>query len=290
MRCPHCRGEIPPGSQFCGVCGNNVTTPPTSGGSSRPRGSDPALSPSLFELPVSPGARRARVGMLLALNLLLAGGGIALFNGYLDKREQAAHASEAGTPSEQANESDSVPPTPVVKPVGDNALKAADAGPSAAPPSDAARASGPAPTPTPAPTPAPKPDTVATRVVDAGPPPRQARRPAPAEPPGEDEGKRVQVLASQISLVVSRHQGQLTRCYQNAAKANGPGQPLEGRIRLQFSIHPDGKARSVGVVSDDTGSRVLSKCLVGLVGSWTFPSSGSDALDFVWPFDFQAPQ
>jgi hypothetical protein len=122
---------------------------------------------------------------------------------------------------------------------------------------------------------------------DPGVDPGTEPQPVPTQ---EEEARRIEVLAAQISLVVQRHQGQLQRCYKSAAKVSTPEQPLEGRVRLQFAIHPDGKARGISVLSDEIGSANLSNCLIGMMGSWTFPSSGSEALDFVWPFDFQAPE
>ncbi|MCP4446368.1 MAG: AgmX/PglI C-terminal domain-containing protein [Myxococcales bacterium] len=108
----------------------------------------------------------------------------------------------------------------------------------------------------------------------------------------EEEARQVRVLAGKIGLVVERHQSQLGRCYQGALKQINPKdeERLEGRVDLHFSVQPNGSAREIRVRSNSTGSKALARCLVALVGSWTFPSSGSEALDFVWPFEFQAPK
>lgn len=107
----------------------------------------------------------------------------------------------------------------------------------------------------------------------------------------EEQQREVQLLAGKIGLVVERHQTQLSRCYENALKQTNPNdsEPLAGRINIHFSVQPNGSATGIRVQSNNTGSPSLAKCLVGLVGSWAFPSSGSEALDFVWPFEFQAP-
>lgn len=360
MRCPHCRGEIPPGSHFCGVCGQDVTRPPTAsvksggfvGGSSHFR--EHSGASSVFELPVSQGARRARVGMLVALNLLLVGGGIALINGYLTKRDGAAQASrmvddpkgeagppgadpklgeegqggtegrapppgadqaklatrEPGQPAATGDKSATDPPgSKLIEGAGDD-VPAKDQPPKPDPrapdprtPDPDPRAPDPrAPDPR-APDPrAPDPSAPDPSAPDPSAPDPETPEPMPPQPgpsdagafatppPSEaEEAQRVSTLSAKISLVISRHQGQLTRCYQSAAKITNPNSPLSGRIRLQFAVHPDGIARSIGVVSNDTGSAALGKCIVGLVGSWTFPSSGGDALDLIWPFEFQAP-
>lgn len=337
MRCPHCRGEIPQVSHFCGVCGQDVTRPPTGNvksggyaGASRRIGATKSGSSSLFELPISAGARRARLGMLVALNLLLAMGGIALIHGYMNKRDLAAQAAPLAKADIGANSATSADPAPespdqlaTEEPAGKDST-ARDAG--IAKPAHEGEASG---TQVPTKPSDPKavdpivdvvknvgpPDAGAVRQpkrrVDAGrrrpkqpdnttgPPSGNTTRRKPdagtfAQPPPkeseEQEAERVRRLSAQIKLVVRRHQGQLNRCYQSALKVINPNDTLEGRIKVHFAVQPDGSARNITVISDSTGSVALSKCVVGLIGSWTFPSSGGDALPFIWPFDFQAPQ
>jgi hypothetical protein len=265
--------------------------------------------------------------MLLALNLLLAFGGIALIHGYMNKRDLAAQATTLGTTAGEsksaAGATDSVSVGSDTPPPGgsDAGLgKTSEDGTKSSGTEEAATKSGVRPVSNPAtdqvkkPGPpdagaAPKPEQ---RPADAGrrrpttpvgagnsstkPPRGGARRPDAgpfAQPPApkeseEQEAERVRRLSAKIRLVVKRHRGQLDRCYQSAAKVRNPSETLEGKIRVHFDVHPDGFARNIGVISNNTGSVSLSKCIVGLVGSWTFPSSGGDALPFVWPFEFQA--
>lgn len=278
--------------------------------------------------------------MLVALNLLLALGGVALIHGYLNKRDRAARAagpltavstatsaSVAIDPAQgeatklaaaEREEVDSAAPgtvttvgtaaTTTPKPASPEAGSAVSGAAANEKGISTAAASGPAPAraridagvalpktkaspdagvirPKPALDPKPTAEP-ATQEGSSGQPGGESfATPPPSE---EEEGQQLERMYAKISLVVSRHQGQLARCYESAAKASNPSDPLEGKIRVQFAIHPDGVARSIGVVSNNTGSTVLSNCIVGLVGSWTFPSSGGDALEFVWPFDFQA--
>ena len=105
----------------------------------------------------------------------------------------------------------------------------------------------------------------------------------------EEEERRVRVTASKISVVVSRQQVHLKRCYQNAAKSYSPKEPLAGRILVSFRLMPDGSAQEVQVTKNTSGSPVLANCLTSLVKGWTFPSPGEVPLDFLWPFEFQAP-
>jgi hypothetical protein len=101
MRCPHCAGEIPPGSRFCGICGRNITPspePPAYGReleTDRPAfaqaaGAEPGGSMSLFELPVSRSARTLKLALVLALDAILAAAGIVMILSYLDARRDPA--------------------------------------------------------------------------------------------------------------------------------------------------------------------------------------------------------
>jgi len=120
MRCPHCVGEIPAGSRFCGICGRSIT--PAMGGAhaavdagrwaagqahpSGPPPPSPADSISLFEMPASRTARRGKLALVLVLDAILAGAGVVMLLAYLDARrvgrpaaatsETAPAASDAG--------------------------------------------------------------------------------------------------------------------------------------------------------------------------------------------------
>lgn len=102
MRCPHCAGEILDGSRFCGICGRKLasaTIPAASaagaaaGGQPAPSGAVRSASPGKpraelipvsesvvapLELPISRGARWARILAVLALDVALAGAGVAM--------------------------------------------------------------------------------------------------------------------------------------------------------------------------------------------------------------------
>lgn len=94
MRCPHCAGEILDGSRFCGICGRRLAPAPArepepvrtpAAGSARPR----PVAPAPIELPVSRGARWARVLLVLALDVALAGAGVAMILSYVRDCEGA---------------------------------------------------------------------------------------------------------------------------------------------------------------------------------------------------------
>jgi outer membrane biosynthesis protein TonB len=95
--------------------------------------------------------------------------------------------------------------------------------------------------------------------------------------------------AAKVRNVVDRHQIQLQRCYQQAAKVLPPSSPLQGRVDVQFVIMPNGTANNVRAVANSTGSDSLAGCVVSLIESWEFPSPGAEEIAFVWPFVFRAP-
>ncbi len=291
MRCPHCSGELPPESQYCGVCGLNINT------------SHNHLSPSLFALPVSKGARAVRVAMVLGINLLMAGAGVTLIIQYLHKRDQVAHAS---APVSSPIASPNHEPTAVIP-----AMPSANVRPlqPESKPTQADTEAGagkpvnhkahdtqakPSPSSSSTPTSTPKPTSSKKSHVDAGSSDSPAPLPAPVSDAAvtlseEEEAAQIAKLAGKIGLVVRRHQPQLRRCYQNALKQGTPKDPLQGKINLRFTVQPDGSANAVHVVSNTTGSPALANCLVGLVRGWEFPATNSTPADFVWPFEFQAP-
>lgn len=330
MRCPHCRGEIPPESQFCGVCGQNIHISQI--GTPSQKGpvlsaSDAELSASLFALPVSQGARRIRVGLILGINLLMVGAGIALLLGYFDKRAESAKVVVTGGDSANTASNSNSPTTPPAGTVvdagasktsgstrstnspsteSDSARKRAVTNESETSPAsgktskpDAGAAKNPAkPNRPTSPTEPRVPTNPQVSRTDAGvsQPPRprstdagQGAATQDQTLTPEEQERHVQLVAGRIGLVVERHQSHLGRCYESALKQGNPKDPLQGRIDLHFSVQPNGTATGIRVRSNNTGSKVLASCLVGLVRSWTFPSSGSEALDFVWPFEFQAP-
>ncbi len=313
MHCPQCQGEIPPGSQFCGICGHNIV----------PEGT--GQSPSLFDIPISAGPKRIRVVILVALNLAMVGGAFALLRGYMHKRD-AAIVATSPSPSETAIVTAPANPTRAdagatkaegvetangtqrANPLGKRGVDAggntkrnvgnnnpgtpssggggsgkADAGAARSDKPDARAASSGNTSPKVAKTDAGASKAGSGSASDAG-----TEKPA-ALTPAEEE-KRVRIVASKISRVVSSHQGQLSRCYQNAQKVTTPDNPIEGTVKVHFAIHNDGSAKSVRVANNSTGSPTLANCLVGLVRGWKFPSSRGEALDFEWPFAFQAPK
>ena len=113
MRCPHCAGEILDGSRFCGICGRRLasaTIPAVTaaGGQAEPSGPVRSAAPGKpraelipvseagvapIELPISRGARWARIVAVLALDVALAGAGVAMIASFARDCEGARAAA-----------------------------------------------------------------------------------------------------------------------------------------------------------------------------------------------------
>jgi hypothetical protein len=128
MRCPHCAGEIPAGSRFCGICGRSIAL--AADGLQAPEdpgrwaGSHPGGAPgeshvdsvSLFELPPSRAGRRAKLALLLVLDAVLAGAGIVMLLSYLESRRDARRAPAAARRGAERGEVEVLSPTRVTVP------------------------------------------------------------------------------------------------------------------------------------------------------------------------------
>ncbi|RMH44952.1 MAG: hypothetical protein D6689_01135 [Deltaproteobacteria bacterium] len=340
MRCQHCAGEVPPAARFCPICGRALAGASVQpGASDRGRSRSGAVAPgtpgatrgppvesmSLFELPVSRGARRARIAAVLALDLVLAGAGVAMMWSYFDDRAAAAaSATEPAVvppPRVEALEPAAVEPEDVARApdrparprartrsgarrratrAGAGATGRADAAPGLAgdrPPApgrapDAAlplaQPGRPRPSPEPEPEPEPSPEPAGERPPPAAP---DAGPGTPSPPDGAGASPaEVDQIARAVRREVDRHTIQLQKCYQRAAKQEtSRSDKLEGRIDIQFVITPAGTATHVRPVANTTGSTQLARCVASLIESWQFPSPGTDEVAFVWPFVFKAP-
>ncbi|HKE19005.1 MAG TPA: zinc ribbon domain-containing protein [Kofleriaceae bacterium] len=126
MRCPHCAGEIPAGSRFCGICGRSIAasrrTPP---GAQPGWGADDARhaaaseevdSVSLFELPASRAGRRAKLALILVLDAILAGAGVVMIVSYADSRRESRRAASPASPDDVVAPAPARAPTPARAP------------------------------------------------------------------------------------------------------------------------------------------------------------------------------
>jgi hypothetical protein len=84
-----------------------------------------------------------------------------------------------------------------------------------------------------------------------------------------------------------QYRGALVACYENALKRNAG---LAGKITLRFSISKLGKVSHVEIEVDTMHDDDFSKCIIERASSWRFPppQSGSDEVQFAFPFVFQS--
>jgi|GEM_PF-3423778 len=317
MRCPHCVGEIQDGSVFCGICGKPTAADGRSAGASSSAArtgersgatrQPDATSPSLFELPVSPGARAVRIAVVLVLDALLLIAGIAMIVSYLNDRDHArTRPRESGGAHTHKSDAASVvfaEPVPVKtgsttptltseRPTGPRVTRSGkrrkrvrrrvkhqrrDAAKHGRRPVDAA-----------VPGPADAGVSHKSAALDAGGAVASAADAGPGGDPYAPSDAEVAILARQIRLVVNRERRLLSRCYHRAAKMTTVEKAPRGRVEIRFEVLPDGKTINVSPHGNTTGSNLLASCVANLIRNWKFPShSGKRGIPFVWPFDFR---
>jgi outer membrane biosynthesis protein TonB len=285
MRCPNCAGEIHDQSRFCGICGRGVELPQDA--PPAPPWDDQAAGPpssmSLFELPVSGRARALRVALILVLDTLLVGVGVALILSYVGARDRAR--SGIGGQAEL----DPAPVTSTVEILEPTALPEADPATPESPSKRPRQASEPSARKSPPSTPS------RSREPGAAPPPPTAPRdteptesPAPTEEATPMSEAELEMATRKVAGVVKSHQAQFERCSRQVAKGAGP---VQGNVVIRFAVSSDGRASDVRATTNTTGSDRLADCLVAQFESWTFPPhSSAQPLAFLWPLVFKAPQ
>jgi hypothetical protein len=307
VTCPRCKASVADSAVFCGECGAGLRA---------------EAPPSLFDLPRQGAGRGARVALVLGLDAVLAGAGIAMIVAYLHAREAAARPHPGQTPAaEVATAAEPTPPevqvqTPRVVGQRPSAPSDRDDRPGK-PPSPPPSTKPPAGTPdgkpgtpdvptipglglgrpdaavpvvTPPPPPPPggtEPDAAVVDTPDTPPPPPGGEPDAALvdTPPDGETTVDEQALAEGVQATVQQHMGQVQRCWVNVAKT---GSEPVGLVEIEFAVAPTGDARDIRVVKNETGSDPLGECIVALVGRWQFPQHGGDPVVFVWPFLFKS--
>jgi hypothetical protein len=106
---------------------------------------------------------------------------------------------------------------------------------------------------------------------------------------GSDEGAPHEADARQLSRediqsVIRAAQPQIRYCYEKQLVRDPQ---LEGMLRLEISISPDGDVTQVTPASSSLDSDEVVECVVGLARAWTFPGAGG-ATEVAYPFIFSA--
>ena len=86
---------------------------------------------------------------------------------------------------------------------------------------------------------------------------------------------------------IRQYRGALVACYEAALKRNPT---LAGKITLRFTIGKIGKVTKVDIEADTMHDDDVSACIIDHAKGWRFPppQSGSDGVQFSYPFIFQA--
>jgi len=301
MRCPHCAGEIPAGSRFCGICGRGIgpaagraPAEPGWGAGQAARAESAVDSVSLFELPRSRSGRRAKLALILVLDAILAGAGVVMLLAYLEARRgsKPPAARSNGDKGGERGKVEVLPPTQVspspgaVPAVPASAPVAPESAP--APPADVKPPGGEA-----------APDTKARPRPPGTKPRPKPRRSGRSDVRRGDESSgdtlagsgpaRESAVTDRLRDVVDSHQEDLERCYLSSINSDDPDAALEGRIDIRFTLMSDGTAANVSPTANTTGSAELADCVVDLFRSWTFPGGHPEPLELEWPFLFRAP-
>ena len=303
MRCPHCSGEIEPASRFCGICGRQVAVPRPH----QPSAAGVSTSMSLFQLPVSRGARLTRILLILALDAAMVIAGIAMMVSYCSVRDRAAQAggadntvqvSEVATqPPERAplDEQASSNPAPGVQKTTRARRVRTRSSRGRSPISATTRSSG-APSPTPAGI-APKPGTPPVSLSTGhsgetepgvlGESVADPSEPTAAEPTEEQVDRYRGIVAGKVA----RNRHKLRRCYEQASKVTSPDDPLQGKVEIFFTVAENGSVKHAKPSTNTTGSAQLAQCMVTMIRTWRFPAPPAKrAIPFVWPFQFSPPR
>ncbi|APV48585.1 hypothetical protein BWI17_02105 [Betaproteobacteria bacterium GR16-43] len=85
---------------------------------------------------------------------------------------------------------------------------------------------------------------------------------------GFAQGTKERLSEADILIVIRSHSKPLRECVTEQKRRNPS---LGGTLRIQWTIQPNGKTRSVGAAPEQFRSTYLASCVVGLVKGWNFP-------------------
>ena len=88
-----------------------------------------------------------------------------------------------------------------------------------------------------------------------------------------------------IRQVIAGHHGEIRYCYERELRKSPE---LAGTVAVKFIIAPSGEVRSSEVAHSSARNPGLEECLVGRLGTWTFPEpQGGGAVVATYPFMFK---
>jgi TonB family protein len=104
---------------------------------------------------------------------------------------------------------------------------------------------------------------------------------------GPQELDPVDLDPAAVAAKIRQYRGALVACYETALKKN-PN--LSGKITLRFTIGRVGKVTKVEIEVDTMHDEEVNQCIVDRASNWRFPApqSGTDGVQFAYPFIFQS--
>lgn len=105
----------------------------------------------------------------------------------------------------------------------------------------------------------------------------------PPQIKGESAGKGSRSVAA-INRVVSRQQSRLKKVYESMLKRDPS---LSGKLKVKFTIMPDGSVTNVSVVESTTNNATFDKRILSYIKRWKFsPITGGSPVEVIYPFIF----
>lgn len=104
---------------------------------------------------------------------------------------------------------------------------------------------------------------------------------------GPQELDPVDLDPAAVAAKIRQYRGALVACYEAALKKN-PN--LSGKITLRFTVGRVGKVTKVEIEVDTMHDEEVNQCIVDRASNWRFPApqSGTDGVQFAYPFIFQS--
>lgn len=98
----------------------------------------------------------------------------------------------------------------------------------------------------------------------------------------QSAGQDARTAKEGVGKTVSGHESAVEACHQVAVD-NTDGLPPSGMVVIAWTIDKR-KAKDIQVMTNNTGSAQLGRCLEQEIARWTFPADAVGVVD--WPFEF----
>jgi hypothetical protein len=108
----------------------------------------------------------------------------------------------------------------------------------------------------------------------------------PDKPDPPDPPKPVS-LNDEIDRIAAKSESKFDRCKSQASESRPADRPLQGDIDIAFQITGTGDVKNAAIVNDTTDAPDLGPCLLAVIQSWQFSSTGKPTADFHRAFRYR---